>query len=325
MNQRLKVIVVMLATGCCFYLYGYGEKAAGSIQKDAGGTNLTGTSLADISAEGLGNPKELEKIKDAMPAKATVTPKQPRKLLVFNLCKGFVHSSIPYCAKALEVMGKKTGAFEVVCSKDMSIFKPENLNQFDAVCFNNTTELDFNEPELQKSLMDFVKGGKGIIGIHAATDNFYTWPQAAEMLGGQFDGHPWTRSGTWAFKIEDPCHPINAAFGGKDFKLSDEIYRIKPFNLRKNCRVLVRLDMTDKVNLTGAKGLRPTDKDVPISWVRSCGKGRVFYCSFGHNHDLFWNPAVLQHYLDGIQFALGDLAVDTTPGGEQPSLEVKKE
>jgi type 1 glutamine amidotransferase len=70
-------------------------------------------------------------------------------------------------------MGKKTGAFEVVVSGDMAMFKAENLNKFDAVCLNNTTRLGFKEPELRKRLMDFIKGGKGIIGIHAATDNFY--------------------------------------------------------------------------------------------------------------------------------------------------------
>jgi hypothetical protein len=39
----------------------------------------------------------------------------------------------------------------------------------------------------------------------------------------------------------------------------------------------------------------------------------VFYCSLGHNNEIFWNPAVLQHYLDGIQFAFGDYKVDTKP------------
>lgn len=311
MNRIIKVINTVLLVATCFYLYGCGSE-------------LTSTSLEDISVEGLANPEELRKIIDAMPSTVIAAPKRPRKLLVFNLCKGYVHSSIPYCAKALEVMSKKTGAFEVVNSKDMSIFKPENLKQFDAVCFNNTTRLDFNEPALCKSLMDFVKGGKGIIGIHAASDNFYNWPEAAEMLGGQFSGHPWTHGGNWAFKIEDPKHPLNAAFGGKDFRLSDEIYRIKQLNLRKNCHVLLRLDMTDETNLTKARGLKPTDKDIPVSWVRSYGKGRVFYCSLGHNHHIFWNPAVLRHYLDGIQFALGDLAVDTTPSGEKPATSREK-
>ena len=35
--------------------------------------------------------------------------------------------------------------------------------------------------------------------------------------------------------------------------------------------------------------------------------------SFGHQHPLFWNPAILQHYLDGVQYAMGDLKADATP------------
>ena len=263
------------------------------------------------------SPEETQKIESAAPAKATAVPKQMRKVLVFTLTKGFRHDSIPYITKALGIMGKKTGAFGIVESNDMSIFKAENLKQFDAVCFNNTTRLDFNDPELRKGLMDFVQSGKGIIGIHAATDNFYKWHEGAEMMGGLFDGHPWTSEGTWAFKVDDSNNPINAAFKGNGFKLKEEIYRTKQINLRKNCRVLLSLDMTDQANLN-AKGVRPSDKDIPVSWVRSLGSGRVFYCGIGHNRDLLWNPAILQHYLDGIQFALGDLPVDTTPSGEIP-------
>jgi hypothetical protein len=33
-------------------------------------------------------------------------------------------------------------------------------------------------------------------------------------------------------------------------------------------------------------------------------------------HEIFWNPMILQHWLDGIQFALGDLKADTTPSAK---------
>ena len=258
------------------------------------------------------SPQEIEKIESAAPAKAAVTPKQPRRLLVFNLCKGYKHSSIPYWDKALQIIGQKTGAYEVQHSNDMSVFNPQGLNQFDAVCFNNTTRLEFG-PAQRKTLMTFIKGGKGIIGIHAATDNFYTWPEAAEMMGGQFCGHPWRARGTWAIKIDDPKHPLTAAFNAKGFKINDEIYRTKPpLYSRAKQRVLMSLDMTDEKTRT-AKGITPDDTDIGISWVKSYGKGRLFYCSLGHNHHITWNPAILKHYLDGIQFALGDLPADTTP------------
>ncbi len=248
MRQRLKFIVIGLSVFCCLSL-------------------LTNCSCA-VSEQ------DVQKIEAAMPAKPVATPKQPRKLLVFNLCKGFKHGSIPYWDKALEIMGQKTGAFQTVVSSDMAMFKAENLNKFDAVCLNNTTKLGFEKPELRKSLMDFIKGGKGIIGIHAATDNFYKWPEAAKMMGGQFCGHPWGGGGTWAVKIDDAGHPLMAPYKGKGFKVKDEIYRTKPpLYSRDKQRVLMSLDMADEA--TGKKA-GPDDTDIGISWVKDYGKGRLF-------------------------------------------------
>ena len=113
-------------------------------------------------------------------------------------------------------------------------------------------------------------------------------------------------------KVEDPHHPLNASFRGKDFLIKDEIYRIRQINLRKNARVLLGLDMKAEQNLK-ASGVRYSDRDMAISWIKSYGKGRVFYCSLGHNDSVYTMPAVLQHYLDGIQYALGDFEVDATP------------
>jgi len=296
MSQRSRVIKVVLLAACFLLL------------------------LADVLPAAAEQPteEELQKIENAAPAKATVEPKRPRKLLVFNLCNDFKHSSIPYWDKALQIMGQKTGAYEVVFSNRMAMFAPEMLNQYDAVCLNNTTKLDFSDEKLRKGLMNFVRGGKGLIGIHAASDNFYDWPEGAEMIGAQFSGHPWTSGGTWAIKIDDPQHPLTAAFGGKGFKINDELYRTKPpLYARSKQRVLLSLDMTDDTT-RNVKGFEPTDADTGISWVKSWGQGRVFYSSLGHNHHVTWTPAVLQHYLDGIQFALGDLPADTTPRSGRP-------
>ncbi|HCO96708.1 MAG TPA: hypothetical protein DIU00_22680 [Phycisphaerales bacterium] len=267
--------------------------------------------LRDLKAD------ELQKIRSAVPDKPTVKPAKPRKILVFWRCEGFFHSSIPVVNEALKIMGQKTGAYEVaVCTDDYSIFTAEKLRQFDVVCLNNTTHLKFDPkktPERCKALMDFIKGGKGIVGIHAGTDNFYDWPEAMEMMGGKFTGHPWGGGGTWAIKIDEPDHPLTAAFKGKGFKINDEIYRTDPpLYSRSKQRVLMSLDMSDPTT-KNAKGVKPSDADTGITWIKTWGKGRMFYCSLGHNNHIFWNPAILQHYLDGIQFATGDYKVDTTP------------
>ena len=258
------------------------------------------------------SPEETAAIRAAVPRSPRVEPGKPRLVLVFNRSEGYKHSAIPRAAAALEMIGKTTGAFETVQSEDLSSLSAANLKRFDAVCFNNTTQLKFEDPALRASLLEFISSGKGIIGIHAATDNFPTWPEGQELFGGFFDSHPWTAEGTWAVTITDPDHPLTAAFQKKDFLINDEIYRIRQVNLRKNCRVLLALDMKDERNRR-APGVRPTDRDLPISWVRTYGKGRLFYSSLGHNDHVYANPAVLQHYLDGIQFALGDLPAPTEP------------
>jgi type 1 glutamine amidotransferase len=263
--------------------------------------------------------EEIKKIEEAMPTEAVVKPEKPRKLLVIDLVNGFYHTSIPYWNKALEVMGEKTGAFSVTISEDVNMFSAENLAQFDAVCFNNTVKLPLNPdttPELCKSLMDFVKGGKGLVAIHAGTDTFYSppyvWPEGSEMLGGKFTAHPWTAGGTWAIKIDEPNHPLMAPFKGEGFKINDEIYETAPpLYSRSKQLVLMSLDMSDEITKKTAN--KPYNEDTGISWIKNWGEGRVFYCSLGHVHDVTWTAPVLEHYLRGIQCALGDLKVDATP------------
>jgi type 1 glutamine amidotransferase len=254
---------------------------------------------------------ELEQMEAALPEKPTAKPKKPRRMLIFYRCDGFKHGSINRGNAALKMMGDMTGAYESVISKDLAMFDPGVLDEFDVVMFNNTTRLKFDDEKRRAALMEFIKSGKGICGIHAASDNFHDWPEAAAMMGGLFTGHPWGGGGTWAVQIEEPDHPLNAAFKGQGFWIKDEIYMMKDPYTRENLRILVGLDMTKKENKPGRK-----DNDNAISWVRDCGDGRLFYCSLGHNNHIFWTPAVLQHYLDGIQYAMGDLAADATPSAE---------
>jgi len=264
-------------------------------------------------------PEEIAKIKEAMPAKAVATPAQPRKMLVFWRCETFFHTCIPVANEALKIMGEKTGAFEVTAvTNDYSVFTADTLKQFDAICLNNTTSLKFDPqatPERCAALMDFIKSGKGLVGIHAAADNFYQWPEAQEMMGNKFSGHPWGAGGTWAFKIDEPDHPLMAPFKGQGFKLSDEIYRTaRPLYSRDKQFVLMSLDTSDPTT-HNVREWKEGDEDTGITWIKDWGKGRLFYGSLGHNDAIFMNPVILEHYLRGIQFAMGDFKVPTKPKG----------
>ncbi|MBN1675844.1 MAG: DUF1080 domain-containing protein [Kiritimatiellae bacterium] len=255
------------------------------------------------------SPQQIAKMEAAAPAKPRAKPEKPRRLLVFSLCQGFVHGSIPVAAKAVEILGRKSGAYETVLSEDMAVFDSDTLAQFDAVAFNNTTRLKFANPEHRKALLDFVKSGKGLVGLHAATDNFYDWPEAAAMMGGLFSGHPWNEA--VAVKVEDPTHPLCWRFEAPGFQVKDEIYQFKTPYSRENLRVLLSLD-ADKTDMS-KKNIGRKDGDFAVAWIREYEKGRVFYCSLGHRNEIFWDPALLAFYLDGIQYALGDLPADAAP------------
>ncbi|MGD8453503.1 MAG: DUF1080 domain-containing protein [Phycisphaerae bacterium] len=270
------------------------------------------------------------KITAAAPDKAPATPQKPRRLLVFTLCRGFVHSSIPLCSQTMEILGRRTGAFDVVVSDDIEMFTSARLAGFDAVCMNNTTgELflptDFDklpadeqaaarqrDEQLKKSLLDYVRNGGGLVGIHAATDCFYKWPEFGEMMGGYFNGHPWNEEVT--IKVDEPKHPVVAMFKGQPLVIADEIYQFREPYSRENLRVLLSLDAT-RTNMD-KQGINRTDGDFAVSWVRNYGKGRIFYCSLGHRDEIYWQPQVLQHYLAGIQFAMGDLLADAAPSAQ---------
>jgi type 1 glutamine amidotransferase len=65
--------------------------------------------------------------------------------------------------------------------------------------------------------------------------------------------------------------------------------------------------------------VRQQDRDFPLTWIRAEEKGRVFTSGMGHNANVFFNPQLLQHFLAGIQFALGDLDADATPSAKLTS------
>jgi len=263
--------------------------------------------LPEISAE------DLAKIEAAVPAKATAAPKRARKILVFWRCEGFFHGSgIAGGNKAIELMGAKTGAYTTDIAREYDVFDAANLKKYDAVVLNNTTHLKLDDAQ-QQALLAFVRSGKGIIGIHAATDNFYEWADGAKMMGGLFCGHPWGGGGTWAFKIDEPNHTLTKAFGGKGFKIKDEIYQFKEPYTRADRRVLLSLDLSDETTGKVQPKAPRADNDYAVSWIKKEGNGRVFYNSLGHAGNVFQEPAILQFYLDGIQYALGDLAADASP------------
>jgi len=278
-------------------------------------------------------PEEKQKIDNAAPRTAFAAPKKPRKVLVTNLhtrdgrvVKG--HNSIPFGNMALELMAAYTGAFEPVFSNDTLMFTSENLQQFDAVCFNNTAGVLFNSAKLRANLLEFVSSGKGLIGIHAAGATFVQWPRYdqwpafGELLGGyENGGHPWKAHEWITLRVEEPGHPLTAMFRDKYFPVSDEVFQFQEPYSRDKLRILLVIDpeKTDMGEQRNILAQRRADKDLAISWIHEYGQGRVFYSSLGHNPHIYWDQAIMGHFLAGIQYALGDLPAEATPSNQLKS------
>lgn len=285
--------------------------------------------------------QQAERIKAAAPDKARVEPKKPRRVLIWltpaHLMEKDPHKGycIPYGTAAFETLGRKSGAFEPVVSGDLAMYLPENIRQFDAIVMNNSsgpwltpTDADMAkeafkkhgknkaavEQVLSKSLLDYVANGGGIMAIHFAIAANRHWPQFQQLLGATFTGHPWNEE--VGITVEEPGHPLVAAFSGKDFRLADEIYQYGDPYDRSKVRVLVSLD-PERTNM-GVKWINRKDNDFALAWVKSYGRGRIFYTSFGHRADLFWDSQMLRFYLDAIQFATGDLEAPTAPRPDRP-------
>ena len=295
-------------------------------------TALLSMSLPSIAEEPPSGAAD--KIAQVLPDKAYAKPLKPRKLLVFAKTNGFRHASIVTGKLALAEMGKKTGAYDATITEELDQFEIDNLKKYDAVLFLSTTMNVFSpkadelkkmsdaekktaaekETRLKDNLMRFIKAGRGYVGIHAATDCCYEWAEYGRMVNGFFDGHPWTADTMVSVKVEpgQEKHPLVAMFEGKNVEFPEEIYQLKdPYN-SKSVHMLLRLD-TEKTDMTRG-GIKRTDKDFGIAWARHWEKGRVFYCSLGHNHEMYWHPKVIRHYLAGIQWALGDYKVEVKDG-----------
>jgi type 1 glutamine amidotransferase len=230
---------------------------------------------------------------------STASADAKKKVLFFTKSSGFQHSAIArkgdelsHAEKILTEIGEKNG-FEVVCSKDGSMFEPGKIEQFDAFVFYTTGDLTKPGTDKQtpisesglKAFFDRIHSGKAaFVGVHSATDTFGKHrgqdcdDEYIKMIGGHFNGHGAQQEAE--LTVVDPKFP-GAGDLPSSFKINDEWYsqKCQPDDLH----VVIRQE-TDEMK--GPQYQRP---DFPQTWAKSYGEGRVFYTSMGHREDVWTN------------------------------------
>ena len=232
---------------------------------------------------------------------------EKKHLLVLGGSDFFAHDAVSHAMFTMAKIGERTGLFDVRFRTDMELMTKQklrgnrkNLDWFDAVMFYTQGDLKVSE-EQKADLMRFVKeDGKAILVAHSGTDSFReTWPEYIDMVGGSFINHPWHQK--IRVRVEDRTHPISRHFPA-EFEITDEIYQVDRYD-RSKVRVLMSMD-TASVDMT-KKGVRRTDGDFALAWVREFGKGRVFTSLLGHRLEVWDDPAIQKMWLEGFRWAVG--------------------
>jgi len=265
--------------------------------------------LVGLAIFGFSNRAQAQSAAGATPPPPHAKEIHLKHVLVIAETRGFEHDSISSAMAAVFNMGKESGLWDTEMRTDTELLtkkklesNAKNLDYFDLLVFASTTgELQMDDSQ-KADMLSFIKDdGKGFVGIHAALDTNYKWPEYGEMIGGWFDQHPWM---TFNAPIvnEDPSFPAVRHFPAAFVKY-DEIYQPKAWS-RDKVNVLLSLDPT-KLNYENNPRIHRTDHDFPVAWSKMYGKGRVFYSTLGHTEESWNDPDVRKMYFEAIKWALG--------------------
>jgi len=252
-----------------------------------------------------------------------------KSVLVFTKSSGFEHAVVKRVDGKPSIMddtvtelGNKDG-FTVGVTKDGRIFDSKEFHSYAALVFFTTGDLttlgtDGKPPMSAKgkqALLDAVHGGKGFVGVHAASDTFHTPPDTPDlanryvahgeqqdsylkMLGAEFITHgrePRLQDANLI--VNDPKFPgLEGVTSPVSF--NEEWYSLKDFT--PDLHVILTLDTN------GMKGEPYQRAPYPVTWGRMHGKGRVFYTAMGDRPENWKNEFFLNVLGGGIRWAIGD-------------------
>ena len=210
-------------------------------------------------------------------------------VLIYSKTKAFRHECIGPGRTALQSYFKEKGITSTF-SEDSSVFTPVGLKDFDVVMFFQTTGNVLDSVQ-QIAFQDYIKSGKGYVGVHAAADTEYDWPWYGKLIGAYFSSHPDIQAA--ALQKVDTSH-ISCKHLPDRWTRTDEWYNFK--EAPKDVTVLLTID-----EFTYQGGTMGTNH--PMSWCDAYDGGRAFYTALGHTVESYSDTMFLEHVLQGVIWA----------------------
>ena len=177
---------------------------------------------------------------------------------------------------------------ELKYTDDMSSLNADTLSRYDGlVLYANIDRIDDDQAD---ALLDYVAQGHGFVPLHCATFCWRNNPKIVALMGGQFQRHG---ARVFTTEIAEPDHPIMSGYGS--FTSWDETY-IHHLHNEENRTVL-------EYRSEGVQAEGQTRE--PWTWIRTHGKGRVFYTAWGHDQRTFSQGGFHNLVERGIRWACG--------------------
>lgn len=221
------------------------------------------------------------------------------KALLFTKTDGWHHKSINEGVDAVRKLAARN-FFDVDWHEDAGRFTDENLEQYDVIIFLNTTGDILNAAQ-QQAFENFIRSGKGFVGIHSASDTEYEWEWYTKMVGRMFHIHPAIQ--TAKIRVE------NAGFPGlermpQERWWTDEWYEFGEEKI-DGLNYILSVDETtfDPKVQWGEKKGEGMGEFHPIAWYHNYDGGRAFYTALGHVPETFSDDVFLEHIYGGIFWA----------------------
>jgi putative membrane-bound dehydrogenase-like protein len=151
------------------------------------------------------------------------------------------------------------GGIDMFYTDDAADLNANGLKQYNALIFYNN-QGDITNEQIT-ALLNYVKNGGGLVVLHSASAAFQNSEEYIRLIGASFKSHS---TGVFSPATVQATHPVMR--GVPEIKAWDETY------------------LHTKVNpdMTVLAVRRENGHDEPWTWVRTYGKGRVFYTASGH-------------------------------------------
>jgi type 1 glutamine amidotransferase len=228
----------------------------------------------------------------AVALQAADAPAKARVLIVTGDDASPAHDWLSCASTTREVL-RDSGRFEVDVVGGAEVLANEaNLKNVDAIylmLYNARTPTLSDQGKA--NLLNFVKGGKGLVVTHLSSASFKEWPEFKALCGRIWvmgtSGHG-PRS---VFKavVVDKASPITK--GVEDFSQDDELYS----KLQGDAPIHVLVQAESEWS----------KKTEPLAFTLDYGKGRVFHHTFGHDPKAINTPAVKTLIVQGTGWAAG--------------------